>query len=180
MATAVLIPLDPDVSARLFAMAKELHRPPDEIVAMVFISHSRGFHGFWPPDQDLPLPELHFRVLADTRSPLSSHPLYVLIIEPSEEESLFARVLVDKSAVTAFSLNFNRGLDKVMQFFDFEKRGKWLWELKRQSDEPPVAKKPRPRGIGAFASGHSDTSERAREVFGEALEERYPRSEPSP
>jgi hypothetical protein len=43
-----------------------------------------------------------------------------------------------------------------------------------------VLKKPHPKGIGQYHSGHSDTSRRVDEIVAEVLDERYPRHPKSP
>jgi hypothetical protein len=179
MTTDVLIPLDPDVSAYLSAMAAASNRAPEEILKDL-LTDLYAVLGFSAPGEQARIPRTVFlRVLADTRPASSLRRLYLLVTESfatelPEEEDTLPRTLRDKGTARAFSVKFNRLLGEALQ-----SRRHAHVAFERRNDEPTVRRKPRPRGIGVFASGHSDTSQRARKVFGEALEERYPRSEPS-
>jgi predicted transcriptional regulator len=172
MANDLLIRLDDDVTQRLTAAADALHRAPSEIVHSVIL-HTNALAAWSKASLDV-WKEADFRFtisddesqkrtwlyLIVTRTTLSFPPLVEADIRLlGEWINTTLRDTIDRWRVSSGDIK--------MSDLDFD-------------EASAVLKKPRPKGIGQYHSGHSDTSRHVDEIVAEVLDERYPRHPKSP
>ncbi len=170
MANDLLIQLDDDVAQRLTVAADALHRTPSEIVHSVIL-HTNVLAAWSEPDE---WKEASFRLTIRDDESQKRTCLYLTVTW----KTLSSPPLVDAD-VQLLAVRINTTLrDTIDQW-----RGS-SGEIKISESDPDeafaVLKKPRPKGIGQYHSGHSDTSRHVDEIVAEVLDERYTRNPKSP